>query len=730
MAAPPIPPARRPFPDGRLALIVGVAIAVVFWPSVGHGFVYDDEEYVVENRRVLDGLTPGGAWWALTSASYASNWHPLTWLSLQLDATLFGPDPAGFHRTNVLLHGLAAGLTYLAVRRLTGAVWRSLVVALLFGLHPLRVESVSWVSERKDVLSGVFWMLTLLAYQRYTLAPSARRTAAVAAAFLLGLMAKPMLVTLPFVLLLLDAWPLGRLAGLSDLWPRVREKWPLFLLVAGSVAVTVVAQSRGGAVQGLDRVPLDVRLVGAPVAYAVYLGLTAWPLDLAPFYPIPPGGRPLRQPAAAVAMLFGVTAAGYVLRRPAPYLPVGWLWFIGTLVPVIGVVQVGGQAYADRYTYLPHVGLFLALVWGVADLFRRLRVPLPVSFGVAGIAITACVGLTLRQERFWANSEVLWDHALAVAPTGNTTAYSNLGAELMRQGREADALTQFRAASETARPTDPVADKARAKVALLSLNLGALGDAETAANDLLARPTAAPADRAASWFILGEVRRRRNEARRAEECYREAIRAEDGWNARLNLGLLLGEAGRRDEALEHLAAAQRLGPDVPECNHALGLALGDRNDWPAAIALLDRAVRGRPASGRYHGSLAMALLETGRPDPARQEAREAVRRDPGWLDWCYRTAWGLATGPDPAARDGAKAGRLAAVALLASAPSDPVLLDALAAGMAEAGRFDDAVRYAEIAARRADQAGRADLAADIQKRAVLYRSRQPYRAAP
>ena len=721
-------PGRPPVPDGWLTVLVAVAVAVTFWPSVGAGFVFDDEEYVQQNGMVLDGLTTGGFTWALT-AFHSSNWHPLTWISLQLDVTLFGPGPAGFHRTNVFLHAFAAGLTYLALRQLTGSVGRSLAVALLFGLHPLRVESVSWVSERKDVLSGVFWMLTLLTYHRYTVSPSAGRMLLVAAVFACGLSSKPMLVTLPFVLLLLDAWPLGRANGVAEVWCRVREKWPLFVLVVGSVVATVLAQSKSGAVQGFDRVPMETRLAGAPVAFVVYLGMTAWPVDLAVFYPIPPAGRPIWQPLAALALLVGVTARCFASRRRAPFLLVGWLWFVGTLVPVIGLVQVGGQAYADRYTYIPHVGLFLALVWGVADIGRWLAASPRMALGLTGVTAVACTIFTVHQQQYWHGSQQLWGHALAVAPIGNSTAHINLGAEFMRQGRHAEAMTQFRAAVETARPADPVAVMAQSKIAQLSFLMGDMDGVERAACQVVAAPSAGRGDKATCWFIRGEANRRRNDLSKAEECYRESIRTEDGWNARLNLGVLLGETGRADEALEHLTAAQQIGPNVPECNHALGAALADRGDFSRAVPFLERAIRLRPESGRYHGTLAAALLELGRPDSARQEAHFAARLDPGWLDWSYRTAWELGADPDPARRNGPKAVRMAAAALLASDPPDPLLLDALAAGAAEAGRFDDAVRVGEMAAKRADAIGSTEATA-IRGRVERYRSRQPYRTTP
>ncbi|MGL6096206.1 MAG: tetratricopeptide repeat protein, partial [Fimbriiglobus sp.] len=395
--------------DAAIAAGLFVAAAVLYWPAVGFQFVnFDDPGYVTGNPRVLGGLSPAGVAWAF-SATAESNWHPLTWLSLQLDATLFGPGPAGFHRTNVLFHAANAALLYVVLRRLTGAVGRSAAVALLFAVHPLHVESVAWVSERKDVLSVFFGLLGMWAYARYAEDPSGRRMAGVAGLLALSLMAKPMLVTFPFVLLLLDFWPLGRLRGRPDAWPRVREKWPLFVLIAASAVVTLQVQAAGGAVRQLAAVSLADRLAGAAAGYAFYLQKSVVPSDLNILYQRPFGSRPMSEVAGSVAVLLAATAVGIWVRHQSRCVLVGWLWYLGTLVPVIGLVTVGDQAYADRYAYFPQIGLLIAVVWGCEELRRRFRVP-PRAAGIGVLIVSAVfVGSTRHQLTYWADSRTLWE---------------------------------------------------------------------------------------------------------------------------------------------------------------------------------------------------------------------------------------------------------------------------------------------------------------------------------
>jgi hypothetical protein len=455
-----------------VCLGLALAVLVVFLPATRHEFVnYDDLEYVTQNGHVQAGLMWESVAWALSSTQ-ASNWHPLTWLSHMLDCQLYGLKAGGHHLTNLLLHAVNTLLLFLVLRQMTGATWRSAFVAALFGLHPLHVESVAWVAERKDVSSTLFWMLTLWTYALYVARgegggargeggasnlrsaqhatqitrPSSGLTQSATlhyslalVCFALGLMAKPMLVTLPFVLLLLDYWPLGRLqrstsnAQLPMIRRLIYEKLPFFALALASSLVTFVVQRKGGAVSSLTTLSVGARIANAAVSYARYLGKTFWPDNLSVLYPHP-GHWLVWQVAGAGLLLAGGTAGALALRRRRPYLPVGWLWYVGTLVPVIGLVQVGIQSMADRYMYVPAIGVFIMLAWGLWDLtagWRGQRVALATG---GAVALACCGAVTRSQVGYWTNSETLFRRAVQVTKK-NYLAYNNLGYYLSGQGR-------------------------------------------------------------------------------------------------------------------------------------------------------------------------------------------------------------------------------------------------------------------------------------------------------
>lgn len=432
-----------------LLLAPGLALLTLltFLPALDNGFVaYDDDLYVTANPGVQQGITAAGLRWAL-AAVVAENWHPVTLASHMLDAELFGLDPRGHHLTSLVLHAANVLLLFSFLRRTTGASWRSAAAAALFAVHPTRVESVAWVAERKDVLSGLFFFLCLLAYARYAERPSLPRYLAVVAALALGLAAKPMLVTLPFVLLLLDLWPLGRFRP-GRLRPLLLEKLPLLALSAAASAATLVAQ-RGALAEAL---PLGQRLANALVAYATYLGKILLPRDLAVFYPMPPA-LPTWKVAGAALLLAVLTAAALQLGRRATYLPVGWFWFLGMLVPVIGLVQVGSQSMADRYTYLPAVGLFLIAAWGLPDALPRRKAARPILTTATLAAILVLALAARAQTVHWRNTITLFHHAAAVTE-GNYVAHLNLAEALREAGRREEALEHYRAAI-AARPRLP-----------------------------------------------------------------------------------------------------------------------------------------------------------------------------------------------------------------------------------------------------------------------------------
>jgi protein O-mannosyl-transferase len=424
-----------------LALLLIAALTVaVYWPALYNGFIdYDDTDYVTLNMMVRRGLTLKGALWSL-GAFHAGNWHPLTWLSHMLDIQLFDLNPMGHHAVSLLLHAANAVLLCLLLQRLTGMLGRSLVVALLFALHPLHVESVAWIAERKDVLSTLFWLLTMSAYLRYVRTPCAKRYLTVALLFALGLMSKQMLVTLPLVLLLLDYWPLNRL--LSRPARIIAEKIPLFLMSLAAALVTILAQGSGGALNHGKDGALLLNIGNGLLSYVKYLGKMVWPVDLAIFYPLDAASvTPLRV-AGALGILACLSAVSLWQWKKRPYLLFGWLWYLITLLPVIGFVRVGSQAMADRYSYVPLIGIFLALVWGGAELARSWRRGPPVAFGAAAAVLLVLSVLTVAQIRYWKTSYDLYAHALVAVPD-NWLAHNNMAILLAQQYRFGDAIRHF-----------------------------------------------------------------------------------------------------------------------------------------------------------------------------------------------------------------------------------------------------------------------------------------------
>ena len=443
-----------------ICLSLAVLTWVVFSQTLWHDFInYDDPRYVYENTKITGGLSISGIAWAFTHI-HSLNWHPLTTISHMLDCQLYGLKAGWHHFTNVLLHTLAAMLLFLALQQMTGAVWRSAFVAAVFAIHPLRVESVAWIAERKDVLSGVFFMLTLLAYVNYVRVPRVRRYLVVVFLFACGLMSKPMLVTLPFVLLLLDYWPLNRIKG--QFWKCVAEKIPLIVLSAVSSVITFLVQK--GAVGQTEELPIFERINNAVVSYVLYIWQMLWPVNLAVFYPHPENRLPLWEIACCLLVLMCITVAAIALRTRRPYLLTGWLWYLGMLVPVIGLVQVGWQGRADRYTYLPQIGLYIAATWAVVDLtvlYRYRRATLSTAAILVIGALTLCAWV---QTSYWRDSETLFRHALAVT-VNNDVAENNLGIVFLRQGKVDEAISLLQAAVDL-RPDNSPAHENLAKALL------------------------------------------------------------------------------------------------------------------------------------------------------------------------------------------------------------------------------------------------------------------------
>jgi tetratricopeptide (TPR) repeat protein len=742
-------------PEWFIGLLLAVLTVAVFAPAVGHDFVsFDDDLYVSDNAHVLSGLTWPGLRWAWTTL-HAGYYQPVTWLSFQLDAQLFGPRPWGFHLSNVLWHAANVVLLFVVLRRLTGAPGRSAAVAALFAVHPLHVESVAWVTERKDVLSTFFALLAIWAYSGYIARPGVVRYLTVLAAFAFGLLAKPMVVTLPFVLLLLDFWP-GRRAGAGPV-RLVVEKLPLFAMAAGMAALTVYAHSQVGGLVPAERLPLGARLANAVVAYVWYLGKTFWPAGLAPFYPHPGETLPGWQVAGSALLLLTITVLALGEARRRPYLPVGWLWFLGTLVPVIGLVQAGEQAVADRFSYYPHVGLFLLIVWGAAELLARRTWPQALP---GALAAAVCLGLavcTWRQLGYWTDSVTVLEHALRVAED-NPVAHNTLGTALARQRRLGEAAHHF---SEAVR-LDPDSPKARLNLGQVLLVLGKPAEAVPHYRAALRLYPGVPT----AHFQLGVALVRLGQTRAAIEQFAEAARLDPAMTyAHYNLGLLRAEqgdaagairhfravldldpgytptphshlgklytqAGRLEEAVAEYRAAQRLQPENPESSYQLGRALARRQKWAEAEAAFRHAVALRPEVVHGHCALARALSRQGRDQAAREEYRAAFRLDPNWPRAAAAEAWALATDPDSKRRDGRFAEELAEQACEATENREARLLDVLASAYAEVGQFDRARATASRALALATAAGDEAGAREIAQRLESYRRGQPHRAVP
>jgi len=609
------PPAAPWWRRDLCVYVVLVVATLAVYNQVRHfEFVnFDDPEYVTENNHVRAGLTWDGTVWAFRSLE-AANWFPLTWLSHMADSQLFGLRSGWHHWTNVLLHTLAALVLFAALKRMTGALWRSAFVAFLFALHPMHVESVAWVAERKDVLSGLFWCLALWCYARYAERPSLERYWPVVAAFCLGLMSKPMTVTLPFVLLLLDLWPLRRAFRMAILW----EKIPLMALAAGESLVTFLAQEQGRAVRSLSTVPFGLRLENALISYVVYIARMFWPAHLAVFYPYS-HDLPAWSAVGAGAVLAGISILVVRRRRTAPYLAVGWFWYLGTLAPVIGLIQVGGQSSADRYTYLPMIGLTIMLAWGATDLFKRQ----PRALAVAAVAAcSACVLLTFQQISYWANSGTLFRHAVEVT-SDNYIAHNNLADYYLIHRRNEEARVQVNEALRL-KPGYP---EARVNLATVLTRMGKLSDAEREYHVAMAFQPANVEAHAGLGVALA------TQGRIAEALreFQEVVRLSPGYaEGHYSLGRVLAAMGRTDEAMAEFREAVHLRPDHAEAHHSLGITLAGRGRLTEAIAEFTAEARLKPDDANVHNSLGMTLAGVGRYDDAIAQFAEALKIQPGF----------------------------------------------------------------------------------------------------
>ena len=669
---------RRQLPARLQTALVYLALTAIAWLVFGqtlrHDFVnFDDHVYVYDNPLVRGGLTINGLVGAFTHP-HARNWHPLTTISHMLDCQLYGLNAGGHHFTSVALHTIAVLLLFRVLRVATGALWPSAFVAALFAIHPLHVESVAWVSERKDVLSAVFFMLTLAAYVRYARAPSPGRYFIVAMIFALGLMSKPMLVTVPFVLLLFDYWPLRRFDKVARLKPGVGitswlnrkpsllflEKTPLLVLSGLSCLVTIWAQDQATGL--LEQLPFTWRLNNALVSYVEYVWQTFWPARLAVFYPHPNNPLSIWQFTLATALLLAVSATAIFLRKKRPYLLTGWFWYVGMLVPVIGIVQIGEQGHADRYTYLPHIGLFLLIVWAAVDLAVAWHLRRKYLWLAATTTITVLTYGAAVQTSFWKNSEGLWDHALSVT-SNNDFAHNNLGFLYLQRGELDKAISDFE-----------MALKIRSSNSQTRYNLGT------------------------------------------------AL-------VHMNLANALARKGRPEEAIVHYEEAVRLRPDYGDAYYNFGSVLFQQGRIDDAIAQWQKALAIQPNDAAAHTSLGNAFLQKGWPEEAIVHYQSALQIDPGEVNARNNMAWVLATSSDPSIRNGAKAVSLAAEAVEISGGKDAIFFRTLAASYGECGKFADAIAAAEKGQRIAISRGDSHLARTLEKDIALYRADIPLHQA-
>ncbi len=662
-----------------LSLALIVATIEVYWPVSLHGFLnFDSPDYVTRNFHVLGGLVASEVQWAFTTLFFA-NWSPLTWLSHMLDVELFGLWAGGHHITSVVLHCANSLLLFFVLRLMTGTIWRSAFVAALFAIHPLHVESVAWVAARKDVLSAFFALLVIGTHTLWTRRPSRGLFVLTHVFFALGLMAKPMLVTLPCLLLLLDYWPLQRLE-VRNFLVRVREKGLLFGLSMGSCILTLLAQSRSEAIANLSDVSIGLRIGNALIAYAGYLGKTVWPQSLSIFYPLP-DAWPLSQIALAALVVLGLTALAFRMAPFRRYPLVGWLWFVGTLVPVVGLVQVGNQAMADRYTYIPLIGIFIVAAWGSEDLARRISrgtrwVPV---FATASLMALATV--TSLQLAHWESSEKMFRHTLAVA-RDSPLARNNLGSALLETGDLEGAIVQF----ERAVALDPQNSRALANLGTAHLRSG--------------RPT------------------------RALPYYRSAIRAKsDNDIALRGLGAALGALKRNEEAMAAVRRALDLRPDRPAAWALMGKLANASGDPQAAIGYLESALRIDPTSLRTRRDLYSIYRDQGRVNRAVEQLGQILQLAPADFFALSQLAWIHATSADSAHRDGFRALELARRACAGFADPSVICLDITAAALAEIRRFPEAIELTQRAISIGDQK-RAD---ELAMRLHVYESGQAYR---
>ena len=685
-----------------ISIALVAATLVAYEPIRHNGFVnYDDNEYITENPDVSGGITRDSVIRAFTQSHYYM-WHPLTTISHMLDCQFFGLNPLGHHLISVLFHTVNSLLLFWILFNITGAVWPSAVVAAIFALHPVQVESVAWAAERKTVVSGLFWFLTIAVYTWYTKRPSTGRYISLFGVYALCIMTKPVVVTLPLVLLLLDYWPLGRLkfgrqietqkSKASDLQRLsagrlIAEKIPLLALSIVLGVITVIVQHGGETIASLEKIPLNYRINNMFLSYISYIGKTIWPSRLAVFYPSPLENLSVTTAVVCSLLFFLITAIGIYIGRRRKYIAVGWLWFVGTLVPVIGLVQSGSQAMADRYMYVPILGLLIIIVWSVKELIAYQSRWRYIAVVTSVVVLSSLVILTRMQVRHWQNGLTLFEHALKVTEN-NDLAESGYALALAAKGRFDEAESHMRRAVRI--NPNPTFFDDRISLGFILLQQGKL-------NEAIAR--------------LNEVIKGKPDSARVHYF----------------LAVALEKQKKYDDAIKSLTNTLKLDPNYPEASKMMGsllLATGKLNE---AVPYLNEALRTDANQVEIYKSLGLVYNQLGKYEKATQVWTRALELQPDNVEFLNNLAWMLATVGDISSQDAAKAVELAERACERIEYKEPAILDTLAVAYASAGRFNDAVTTAQRAIDDAKARDQDELAGQIQKRMELYRAGQPYR---
>lgn len=648
-----------------VCLILVILTLFAYWSIKSFDFVnYDDDKFVTHNIHVTTGLNADNIKWAFTSI-YASNWIPLTWISFMFDSSLSDMNPAYFHLMNLLFHILNTVLLFIVFGKMTGSVWKSAAIAALFAIHPLHVESVAWISERKDVLSTFFMMLTVWAYIHYVEKPNYKRYALVLVLFACGLMSKPMLVTLPFILLLLDFWPLRRFSTLSEenkqnwkssvnlLIRLIYEKLPLFLLSVGAVIVTIFAQKEEIIIRQV--IPMYLRIENAFVSYCSYMWMMIWPGSLAVLYPHPEY-IPLWQISAAAALLILISGFAIHKAKKFPYFISGWLWYLGTLVPVIGLIQVGVQSMADRYTYIPLIGLFIILVWGICDLTYRLTYKKYILAGISAIAVILLIAVTISQLKYWKDTKALFSRALAVT-NNNYVMHCNMGVLLAKQGNIQDAVFHYDTALKI-KPNDADTNYNYANL------LAAQGKLDKAIEHYIIA-IKYTSEYAPAYNNLGIAYVRSANQEKAIEQFRKAIKINPNYKeaknnletalarqekikkvqaskshdnsvtlttvqGKMQAGMALFKKGDLNGAISNFREVLKIDPQNLNAHVSIGLALGYKQNFEEAIAHFRRAIEINPELFEVYNSLAVALTYTGKIEEAIFQLKKSIEINPGF----------------------------------------------------------------------------------------------------